>query len=89
MVSQDVVSKRLEGITAFRVSAVVAVVVPFLMALVAPQAAVATVVGLAFAMAAATFCPLLVLGIWWRGLTDVGALAGLLVGGALTGGAVT
>ena len=88
VVSQDVVSKRLEGITAFRVSAVVAVVVPFLMALVAPQAAVATVVGLAFAMAAATFCPLLVLGIWWRGLTDVGALAGLLVGGALTGGAV-
>ncbi len=89
VVSQDVVSKRLEGITAFRVAAVVAVVVPFLMALVAPQAAVATVVGLAFAMAAATFCPLLVLGIWWRGLTDVGALAGLLVGGALTGGAVT
>ena len=28
------------------------------------------VVGLAFAVAASTFCPLLVLGIWWRGLTD-------------------
>ena len=38
-------------------------------------------VGLAFAVAASTFCPLLVLGIWWRGLTDAGALAGLLVGG--------
>ena len=81
-------SKRVEGVTAFRLSAVVAVVVPFLLALVARDVAVATVVGLAFAMAAATFCPLLVLGIWWRGLTDVGALAGLLVGGALTGGAV-
>jgi cation/acetate symporter len=39
-------------------------------------------------MAAATFCPLLLLGIWWRGLTDVGAFAGLVVGGLLTGGAV-
>ena len=41
-----------------------------------------TVVGLAFAVAASSFCPLLVLGIWWRGLTDVGAAAGLVVGGA-------
>jgi cation/acetate symporter len=88
VITQDVMSRRLEGVTAFRVSAVVAVVVPFLLALVARDVAVATVVGLAFAMAAATFCPLLLLGIWWRGLTDVGALAGLLVGGGLTGGAV-
>ena len=85
VITQDVMSKRLEGVTAFRVSAVVAVVVPFLLALVTRDVAVATVVGLAFAMAAATFCPLLVLGIWWRGLTDVGAIAGLVVGGALTG----
>ncbi len=88
VITQDVMSKRVEGVTAFRLSAVVAVVVPFLLALVARDVAVATVVGLAFAMAAATFCPLLVLGIWWRGLTDVGALAGLLVGGGLTGWAV-
>ena len=33
-------------------------------------------------MAASTFCPLLVLGIWWRGLTAAGAVAGLLTGGA-------
>jgi cation/acetate symporter len=85
VISQDVMSKRVEGVTAFRLAAVVAVVVPLLLSLVARDVAVATVVGLAFAMAAATFCPLLVLGIWWRGLTDVGALAGLLVGGALTG----
>ncbi len=88
VITQDVVSKRVEGVTAFRISAVVAVVVPFLLALVTRDVAVATVVGLAFAMAAATFCPLLVLGIWWRGLTDVGAFAGLVVGGLLTGGAV-
>jgi cation/acetate symporter len=38
-------------------------------------------VGWAFAIAASTFCPLLVLGIWWRGLTRIGCLSGLLVGG--------
>lgn len=39
-------------------------------------------VGLAFALAASTFCPLLLLGIWWRRLTWVGAMLGMLVGGA-------
>jgi cation/acetate symporter len=88
VVSQDVISRRVEGITAFRLAAVVAVVVPFALAILARDVAVATVVGLAFAMAAATFSPLLVLGIWWRGLTAAGALAGLVVGGVLTGAAV-
>jgi cation/acetate symporter len=88
VISQDVTSKRLEGVAAFRVAAVVAVVVPFAMASLTRDVAVATVVGLAFAMAAATFSPLLLLGIWWRGLTAAGALAGLLVGGVLTGSAV-
>jgi Na+(H+)/acetate symporter ActP len=37
-------------------------------------------VGWAFAVAASTFCPLLVLGIWWRGLTVAGAAAGLAAG---------
>jgi Na+(H+)/acetate symporter ActP len=35
-------------------------------------------------VAASTFCPLLVLGIWWRGLTARGAAAGVLVGGVLS-----
>ena len=46
---------------------------------------VAHAVELAFAVAASTFCPLLLLGIWWRGLTARGAIAGLLVGGVLSG----
>jgi cation/acetate symporter len=50
---------------------------------------VADVVGLAFAVAASSFCPLLVLGIWWRGLTSTGAAAGLLVGGGLATAAVS
>jgi cation/acetate symporter len=56
------------------------VTVPGVLALLVPSIGVARAVGLAFAMAAATFCPLLLLGIWWRGLTDAGALAGLAVG---------
>jgi cation/acetate symporter len=40
-------------------------------------------------VAASSFCPLLVLGIWWRGLTDAGATAGLLTGGGLATAAVT
>jgi len=72
----------------FRRSAMVAGVVPLLLALEAGTLSLSTVVGLAFAVAASTFCPLLVLGIWWRRLTPVGAGAGLVVGGGLSGGAV-
>jgi Na+(H+)/acetate symporter ActP len=45
-------------------------------------------VGWAFAIAASSFCPLLVLGIWWRGLTAAGAGAGLAVGGGLASAAI-
>jgi cation/acetate symporter len=46
-------------------------------------------VGWAFAIAASTFCPMLVLGIWWRRLTRIGCLAGLLVGGVGSAAAIT
>lgn len=45
-------------------------------------------VGWAFAVAASAFCPLLVLGIWWPGLTARGAIAGLVAGGGAASGAV-
>ena len=85
VLSQDVFGRRLTGITAFRLGAVVAVVVPAVVALTGTEIGVATTVGLAFAVAASTFCPLLLLGIWWRGLTSAGALAGLLTGGVGSG----
>jgi Na+(H+)/acetate symporter ActP len=92
VLSQDVTGRwggrRLRGVTAFRLGAVLAVVVPCLAALAAPDVSLARTVGLAFAVAASTFCPLLLLGIWWRGLTDVGAIAGLVVGGLGSGVAV-
>ncbi len=92
--SQDVLSRvrvrghALGGVTAFRLAAVLAMSVPLLLAFATERLAVASSVGLAFAVAASTFCPLLVLGIWWRGLTDVGALAGLLAGGLASAAAV-
>ncbi len=93
VISQDVIGRvpagrRLSGITAFRLAAIVAVVVPCLVSLLSPDVGVARTVGLAFAVAASTFCPLLLLGIWGRGLTAAGAVAGLLVGGLGSGAAV-
>lgn len=82
VISQDVLNRRISSpVTAFRVGAVLALTVPTLGALGGLDLGIADVVGLAFAVAASTFCPLLLLGIWWRRLTDAGAMAGLLVGG--------
>lgn len=76
------------GVRSFRVGTLIALAVPLALAIAARSLAVADVVGLAFAVAASTFCPLLVLGVWWRRLTVPGALAGLATGGALAGTAV-
>ncbi|WP_205473195.1 cation acetate symporter [Nocardioides sp. SYSU D00038] len=90
VLSQDVVGRRgrLDGVAAFRLAAVVAVAVPCVVAVGLPDVSVARAVGLAFAVAASTFCPLLLLGIWWRRLTDVGAVLGLVVGFVGSGTAV-
>ena len=86
VLSQDVLRGSVRD---FRLAAALAVTVPFILSLGAASLNVADVVGLAFAVAASSFCPLLVLGIWWRGLTDVGAMAGLLTGGGLATAAVS
>ena len=91
VLSQDVVTplvRRLGGVAAFQIAAAAAVTVPFVGALLVPNVGVARVVGLAFAVAASTFCPLLLLGIWWRGLTPVGATAGLIAGFVGSGASV-
>ncbi|MFI7698569.1 cation acetate symporter [Nonomuraea sp. NPDC049480] len=76
------------SVRSFRIATLMAVAVPLALALWARALPVADVVGLAFAVAASSFCPLLVLGIWWRRLTTTGALAGLFVGGGLACAAV-
>ncbi|PRY59484.1 cation/acetate symporter [Knoellia remsis] len=78
------------GFGGFRLAAVVAVIVPFFVARHVEQIGIATTVGFAFSLAAATFAPLLMLGVWWRRLSRVGAVAGLVVGAvAATSAALT
>ena len=70
-----------ERMRRFRYAAVGAMVVPALIALAARGLDISVLVGWAFALAASTFCPLFLLGIWWRGLTARGAIAGMAAGG--------
>lgn len=72
----------------FRRGATVAGAVAITLGLGVERFDITVLVGWAFAIAASSFCPLLVLGIWWRGLTAAGAAAGLLVGGGLASGAI-
>ncbi|MFD9411857.1 cation acetate symporter [Streptomyces sp. NPDC059989] len=76
---QDLLPAR--GVRSFRFAVLVAVLVPLAGSVAARDVPVADAVGLAFAVSASSFCPLLVLGIWWRGLTPPGAVAGLVTGG--------
>ena len=88
VVGQELSGRRLRPVPAFRVAAAGTAVVTLAAALLGSGLAVAHAVELAFAVAASTFCPLLLLGIWWRGLTAAGAVAGLLLGGLTSAAAV-
>jgi cation/acetate symporter len=68
-------SLRRLRLTGFAAAGVVVV-----LALPAARLDVGSLVTSAFAVAASTFCPLLVLGIWWSRLTARGAVAGMVVG---------
>ncbi|MET0467435.1 MAG: cation acetate symporter [Aeromicrobium sp.] len=83
--SSETTRLRISTITALRLAAAGGVLVPLALALSAERIAVANSVTFAFALAASTFCPLLVLGIWWRGLTAAGAIAGMIGGGLCAG----
>jgi len=83
--STEVLPDRLRD---FRAATAAAWSVPLAFVLAVSSLDLAQGVGLAFAVAASSFCPLLVLGIWWRGLTDAGAAAGILAGGGLAFAAV-
>ncbi|MFJ2832425.1 cation acetate symporter [Streptomyces sp. NPDC087263] len=79
VLTQDVLPSR--GVRHFRLGTVLAMAVPAAASMLVGGLPVADAVGLAFAVSASSFCPLLVLGIWWRRLTPPGAAAGMLVGG--------
>ncbi|MBM6404580.1 cation acetate symporter [Phycicoccus sp. CSK15P-2] len=92
VIDQEVLRPRLARLTGgdapavrgFRFAAVAAVVLPYLLSRAIEPLGLATTVGLAFAVAAATFAPLIILGVWWRRLSTTGALAGVLTGGTAT-----
>jgi cation/acetate symporter len=86
VLSTDVLGRG--SVRDFRRAAVVAGLVPLILALRVSGLDVSQVVGLAFAVAASSFCPMLVLGVWWRGLTAAGAAAGIVVGGGAAVGSV-
>ncbi|MCH0562486.1 MULTISPECIES: cation acetate symporter [unclassified Streptomyces] len=79
VLTQDVLPSR--GVRHFRLGTLIAMAVPLAASALVGGLPVADAVGLAFAVSASSFCPLLVLGIWWRGLTPPGAASGMLVGG--------
>jgi Na+(H+)/acetate symporter ActP len=85
VISQDILGGEVGG---FRLAAVISAVVPLGFAFMTDSLALAGSVGLVFAFTASTVCPVLLLGIWWRGLTDAGAIAGMVTGGILCGGAM-
>lgn len=66
---------------AFRAGALLAGVAAALLGLLVENFDISVLVGWAFAIAASSFFPLLVLGIWWRRLTTVGAALGTAAGG--------
>ena len=70
-----------ERMVAFKVSAVVVGVVAIVLGSQVEQLQINFMVGQAFAIAAASYFPLLFMSVWWRGMTMPGAATGMLGGG--------
>ncbi len=72
----------------FRVAAILAMLPVVALGLLARSVDISILVGWAFAIAASTFCPLFLLGIWWTRLTARGAAAGMATGAVLATAAI-
>jgi cation/acetate symporter len=70
-----------ERLRAFKVSAVLVGTVAVLLGVQVEALDINFMVGQAFAVAAASYFPLLFMSVWWRGMTMKGAAAGMLGGG--------
>ena len=73
-----------ERLIAFKVAAVVFGAIAMALGLAIESFDINMMVGWAFAIAAASYFPLLLLGSWWKGLTKYGAAIGMLSGGFLS-----
>jgi cation/acetate symporter len=72
-----------QRLRAFKVCAVIIGVVAILLGMQVEKLDINFMVGQAFAIAAASYFPLLFLSTWWRGMTMKGAACGMLGGGLL------
>jgi cation/acetate symporter len=85
VVSQDLLGGSVRG---FQFAAIGSALVPLVVALLTEPTGLAGSVGLVFAFTASTLCPVLLLGIWWRGLAARGAIAGMATGAMTCGGSI-
>ncbi|GAA3738249.1 Na+(H+)/acetate symporter ActP [Spinactinospora alkalitolerans] len=76
------------GLRRLRFTAVPAAAAIVLLALPSAHLDAGLLVTWGFTVAASTFCPLLVLGIWWSGLTAEGAISGVIAGLLASSGAI-
>lgn len=76
-------SSPMERMLAFRISAVIVGTVAIVLGTQVEQFEINFMVGQAFAIAAASYFPLLFMCVWWRGMTMKGAATGMLGGGLL------
>lgn len=73
-------SSDTQRVWAGKISVLICGIIYGILGLLVEKASIGHLVGLAFNVAASTFAPIFILGIWWRGMTEKGAIAGLLVG---------
>ena len=73
----------------FKVFAVLIGAVAIVLGSQVEQLEINFMVGQAFAIAAASYFPLLFMSVWWRGMTQKGAATGMLTGGLLALGCIT
>ncbi|MSU25341.1 MAG: cation acetate symporter [Opitutus sp.] len=80
-----------ERLVAFKISAVLIGAVAMVLGCFVELLEINFMVGQAFAIAAASYFPLLFMSVWWRGMTMKGAATGMLTGGlcALAAAALT
>ncbi|MGI8908270.1 MAG: cation acetate symporter [Candidatus Sumerlaeaceae bacterium] len=77
-----------QRVTAFKFAAVLFGAISIGLGITVETFDISKLVGWAFAIAAASYFPLLLMGSWWRGLTKFGAGSGMLIGGLLSLGAI-
>jgi len=78
IMKKDITQKQ--RVIAAKVSIVILGIIYGALGLLVKDASIGHLVALAFTVAASTFTPIFILGIWWRGMTERGAIAGLLIG---------